>query len=128
MKVGLILSVLWYGVCFSQVEHVQVIKKESMYPNIKGYYEGEIPFNLLCDESGIVCNKELEVVEFTLQYGNGDQDKMITIKGKVIPPSICNEISLLSMDNMIFITNIFAVDQKKQIYPITSFNLIPIKL
>jgi hypothetical protein len=127
MKLGLILSVLWYGVCFSQVEHVQIIKKESMYPNIKGYYEGEIPYFLLCDESGIVCSKNLKIVEFTIQYGNGEQDKIITVKGNVIPQNICNEISLMSINNMIFITKVFAIDEKEQLYPLTSFNLIPIK-
>lgn len=127
MKVLLTLSLLISFFSSAQIEHIKLEKKESIFPNIAGVYNGVIAAEKFCDTSGIVCSKELKVIKFTLQYSDGEQDKIETFHGNTIPDKICMKIATNCLNQMIFFTEILAINLDGKIINLTSFNLVPIK-
>lgn len=127
MKVLLTLSLFFSFLTFSQVEHVKISKSENLFPNISGIFSGEISYVDLCNPSGIVCSSGYKIVKFTLQYSDGQNDKTETFLGNKIPESLCDRIARNNMNQMIFFTDITAVNDEGKIIVLTSFNLIPTK-
>ena len=127
MKVLLILSLFISFLAFSQVEHIKISKSENLFPNISGVFSGEISYEDLCNPSGIVSSSGYKIVQFTLQYSDGQNDKTETFTGNKIPESLCNRIARNNMNQMIFFTDITAVNDEGKIIILTSFNLIPSK-
>jgi hypothetical protein len=127
MKVLLTLSLFISFLTYSQVEHVKISKSENLYPNISGVYSGEISYVDLCKPLGIVCSSGYKIVKFTLQYSDGQNDKTESFLGNKIPESLCDRIARNNMNQMIFFTDITAVNDEGKIMILTSFNLIPTK-
>ncbi len=127
MKVLLTLSLFVSFLTFSQVEHIKISKSENLYPNISGIFSGEISYVDLCNPIGIVCSSGYKIVKFTLQYSDGQNDKTETFLGNKIPDLLCDRIARNNMNQMIFFTDITAVNDEGKIIILTSFNLIPSK-
>lgn len=114
------------------MEIVPEVKKPSgsinMMPNIAGYFNGEIPYQYLCGQEGIVVNDQLAVTSFTIQYYNGRESIEKTIKGNVIPLDLCENITKTSMNSMVFITQIKAEHRVSgRVTNLSSMNLTPTK-
>ena len=127
MKVLLILSLFFSFFTYCQVEHVKISKSENLYPNISGVYSGEISYIDLCNPSGIVCSSGYKIMKFTLQYSDGQNDKTEIFLGNKIPETLCDRIARNNMNQMIFFTDITAVNDEGKLMILTSFNLIPSK-
>jgi hypothetical protein len=115
---------------YSQIEHVKVVKptaeKPPHFAHIGEYYEGKIPYPLLCDSEGISSSKGFRVISFTIQIGYGSEEQSESVSGNVIPADLCYEIANHFLNGMVFITNIVAIDadgQKISMYPL---NLTPV--
>lgn len=127
MKVLLTLSLFISIFSLGQVEHIKLEKKEILYPNIAGVYNGEIDVLQFCDPAGIVCTKDLKVIKFTVQYSDGEFDKIETFNGNRIPETICMKIVSKNLNQMIFFTDILAMNIEGKVINLTAFNLVPSK-
>jgi hypothetical protein len=125
MKKLLIIKSLLFQTVFSQTETI-LLKKEkeiTFFPSIAGYFNGQINYSLICDKGGIKCPHGFIIDHFNLNYG----DKNIEIKGNTIPDSICIQIGSFYLGEMIFFTNITAVNNSKERIFLSPFSLTPIK-
>jgi hypothetical protein len=114
----------------AQVEHVKVIKsnveKSPYFAHIGSYYEGEIPYPLLCNSEGISSSQGFRVVSFTIQFGYASEEHVENISGHVIPSNLCYEIANHFINGMVFITNLVAMDENGQTINMYPLNLIPV--
>ncbi|MBI1837025.1 MAG: hypothetical protein HYR91_07140 [Flavobacteriia bacterium] len=127
MKALWIHNLFFSFILNGQVDHVTLNKKVSVFPNISGVYYGEIPYYMLCDSAGIVTGNDLKIIKFSLQYSDGKNNTTNSFYGNNIPDSICFKIAMCSINQMIFFTDILAVNQEGKLINLVSFNLIPIK-
>lgn len=125
MKLLLIVSfyIFIYRVS-AQIEHVYIQKEiNPLVPNISGYTQGDIPYYLLCDSHGIQSSKGFTVKEFVISY-KGDEFK---IQGNIVPDSICVYIGSCKYEQIVFFTEIYAVNNKMEEIRMYPFNLKAVK-
>ncbi len=108
-------------------KRVQVESKKSptskvnRLPNIKGVYSGELALDKLC-ANGIEVNEDVQITSFKIQYATVRHDKIQSIQGNKIPSNICDEISALGIDQMIFLTEIFGRNSDGKVLNFTPMN------
>jgi len=127
VKLLLALSLLPF-LGFSQSDTIRLVKSYNYHPKISNIQIGEIDYWKLCDTSGIQTNENCTVFSFQMSYfgKNGFTEKRII--GNQIPDSICLQIGVYGLHNMIFFTNIQALNhENNKIIRLTPFNLTPIK-
>jgi hypothetical protein len=125
MKNLLIINLLILQSVFSQTETIQLKKDKEItfFPSIAGYFEGPINYSLICDSEGIKCPHGFKIDRFNLNYG----DKKVSINGNTIPDSICIQLGSFYLGEMIFFTNITAVNNLNERIFLSPFSLTPIK-
>lgn len=127
MKKWCWLSFLLPFTCLAQVDTIVVRQTKNYFPHIASYQQGEIPCFLLCDSSGIQTYNESKVLSFDIAYWNGHEMEQISVDGKQIPDSVCAQVGLYSLGQMLFITKIKTQLQADQeIVYLHAMNLIPI--
>lgn len=127
MRVLLLFSLLSVS-SFSQTDTVQVVRYKNYFPWLGGVQNGEIPYALLCDTSGITIREKGRILSFHIQYVGRDAEMDVAITGNTIPDSICIDIGRFGLGNMIFLTQIMAViENGTEVVQLNSMNLIPIK-
>ena len=119
----LIINFLMLQSVFSQTESIKLKKEINFFPSIAGYFDGPINYSLICDEGGIKCPHGFKIDHFNLDYS----DKSININGNKIPDSICVQIGTYYIGEMIFFTNISAVNISNERIFLSPFSLIPVK-
>ena len=68
-----------------------------------------------------------EVVSFKISYWSGMELEILNVEGKNIPDSICAQIGLYNIDQMVFITDIQArIKNGSETVYLNSLNLIPV--
>lgn len=118
---------------FSQekIEHVKLVAdsvvETNYFPHIDRFYEGEIPIAYLGDAEGIQVAGGWKVISFSISYPYGNQNKVVPVKGNLIPEYIIKDIYANSMGEMIFITNIVALNEKKNALHLVPMHLTPVK-
>jgi hypothetical protein len=131
MKVLLLncyLLVSYFGISqYEPIEHVKIEKDTlsvlNCFPHIANFYEGEIPIGILFSATGIEVNEMYRVISFSMSH----QNKIVNIRGNYIPKNILQEIYKTTLGEMIFFTNIVALNVKDEIVHIVPMTLIPIK-
>lgn len=118
------LSLLLAGNTFAQPVETVHIKRDpaAAFPHVGKYYDGEIPVDLLGDPKGIQAGPDCHVVSFTISYSN----EKIAVTGYQIPKYILQDIYRSALREMIFITDIKAVDENGQIIYLMPMHLIPV--
>jgi|GEM_PF-2782946 len=131
MKILLLFSLLLVKSSLSQeIEHIKVGKEAesiALFPHIGSYYQGEIPISVFDNPAGIQVGKGWDVISFSISYSSENQDKTSKVKGYAIPQQIVRDIFANSLGQMVFITNIVAVDTKGNHVNIIPMNLIPVR-
>jgi len=97
------------------------------YPHIEGVFTGEISLNDLFAETGIQLNPRIRVTSFEFNYFNGKSNVVQKIEGNTIPTDLHGIIELYNLGQMIFITNIKAVDEMSRVFTLPSLNYKPFK-
>jgi hypothetical protein len=92
--------------------------KVNRLPNIKGVYSGELALEKLC-ANGIEVNEDVQITSFKIQYATVRHDKIQIIQGNKIPSNICDEISTLGIDQMIFLTDILGRNSEGKVLNFT---------
>lgn len=125
MKKLLIINILLIQIVFSQTETIQLKKEKEItfFPSIAGHYDGPINYFLICDEDGIKCPHGFKIDRFNLNYG----ENKVIINGNKIPDSICVQLGSFNLGEMIFFTNITAVNNLNERIFLSPFSLTPIK-
>lgn len=125
MKKLLIINVLLIQTVLSQTEtiHLKREKEITFFPSIAGHFDGPINYSLICDDEGIKCPHGFKIDHFNLNYG----DKKMSVNGNKIPDSICVQLGSFFIGEMIFFTNITAVNDFNERIFLSPFSLIPIK-
>lgn len=110
---------------FCQIEHVKILKEQNnpLIPNIAGFTEGSVPYFVLCDSLGIQSSLGYSVEEFHIEY----KGEVFSIKGNQVPDSICVYIGSCNANQMIFFTDIYAVNERKEKIKLYPFNLLALK-
>lgn len=118
------LSLLVAGNTFAQPVETVRIKRDpaAVFPHVDKYYDGEIPVDLLGDPKGIQAGPDCHVVSFTISYSI----EKIVVPGNQIPRHIVRDIYRSSLGEMIFITDIKALDEKGEIIYLMPMHLIPV--
>lgn len=127
MNLLLKYSFIFFSVAnlFSQTEHVKIIKEQSnpLVPKIAGYTDGKVPYFILCDSLGIQSSLGFTVEEFKIEY----RGEVFSIKGNRVPDSVCVYIGSCNSNQMIFFTEIFAINEHKEKIKLYPFNLLALK-
>ena len=125
MKSLLIINLLFLKIVFSQTETIQLKKEKEItfFPSIAGYFEGPINYSLICNEEGIKCPHGFKIDHFNINFS----DKKTSINGNKIPDSICVQLGRYYIGEMVFFTNITAVNNLNERIFLTPFSLTPIK-
>lgn len=97
------------------------------YPHIEGVFTGEISLNDLFAETGIQLNPRIRVTSFEFNYFKGKSNVVQKIEGNTIPTDLLDVIELYNLGQMIFITNIKAVDEMSRVFTLPSLNYKPFK-
>jgi hypothetical protein len=126
----LVLLISLHANSQNEIEHIQIqktISEKDYLPRIDGYFNGKIPAKKLGDSQGIQTFNKWKVVSFTLNYPFGSKDKMVFLLGNQIPDSVIQEIYTHAINQMIFFTDIVAIDEDNQKRYLVPMNLIPFK-
>lgn len=102
------------------------VSVNNMYPHIAGVFTGEISLNDLFSETGIQLNPKVKVTSFEFNYFNGKSNVVQKIEGNQIPADLKATIELYNVGQMIFITNIKAVDERSKVFTLPSLNYKPV--
>jgi hypothetical protein len=125
MKIWM-LSLLLAGPAFTQPTGVETVRiardNASVFPHIGKYYDGEIPVTVLGDPKGIEGGADCYVVSFTISYAN----QKVSVPGRNIPRHILQDIYKSCLHEMIFITDIKALDENGTIIYLMPMHLIPV--
>ena len=112
----------------SQRDTIRLVKSYNYHPKISNIQMGEIDYWRLCDTNGIQTNEDCTVFSFQMSYLGKTGFTEQRIIGNQIPDSICLQIGVYGLNNMVFFTNIRAINhENNKILHLTPFNLIPIK-
>lgn len=121
--------VLVSSVFSQEVERVQ-LKRDSetmaVFPHIAGVFQGEIPFAYLTDSVGVATSVGWKVIGYEIHYNHGRVQKQIRVTGSSIPEQCIREIRQGSLGEIIFFTEIKAIDPKGKIVYLTPMHLTPI--
>ncbi|MES2587682.1 MAG: hypothetical protein V4622_01805 [Bacteroidota bacterium] len=125
------LFLLYCGRFFSQeINTIHLEKKRNerdYYPQIEGYFLGEIPILKLGSLDGLTTKVGWKIISFEMDYAAGRDYKNQRIFSNVIPDSIIIEITQSAMNEQIFFTKIMAKDELNVLHLLNSMTLIPIK-
>ena len=127
MKIALLLSLLPF-LSSAQADTIRLVKAYNYHPMIANVQLGEIPYWKLCDLRGLSTHEECSILSFDISYfgKNGWSETHIT--GRQIPDSICVEIGVYGLNNMVFFTNIRAMSHENyKVILLSPMNLTPIK-
>ncbi len=102
------------------------VPANSKYPHIAGVFTGEISLNDLFSETGIELNPRIKVTSFEFNYFNGKSNVVDKVEGNTIPAHLHKTIENYNIGQMIFITNIKAVDERSRVFTLPSINYKPI--
>ena len=103
------------------------IPLNNKYPHIEGVFTGEISLDDLFAETGIQLNPRVKVTSFEFNYFNGKSNVVDKIEGNTIPKHLHGTIEAYNVGQMIFITNIKAVDEMSRVFTLPSLNYKPLK-
>lgn len=103
------------------------IPLNNKYPHIEGVFTGEISLDNLFAETGIQLNPRVKVTSFEFNYFNGKSNVVDKIEGNTIPEHLHSTIEAYNVGQMIFITNIKAVDEMSRVFTLPSLNYKPLK-
>lgn len=127
MKLLLLFSFIQFST-LAQSDTIRIHKVHNYYPSISGIQFGDIPYWKLCVSEGIQTKAESSIMSFDIQYwgkyGLAEQH----IAGNRIPDSVCMQIAVYGLNNMIFFTNIRAIQPDSgKVLHLSPMNLMPIK-
>ncbi len=126
MKLLVLFSALHFF-SFSQTDTIRVNKTLNYYPSISGVQDGNIEYWKLCNAQGLQTKADCSIMSFDLQYWGSKGLTSQHFSGNQIPDSICTQIALYGLQNMIFFTNIKAIDpQTGRVLHLSPMNLIPV--
>lgn len=111
-----------------EVERVQLQRESeavTIFPHLSGYFQGEIPFELLTDSVGLSTSVGWKVVGYNLAYSYGRSQKTVTVHGARIPDSCIREIRAGAIGQLIFFTDIKVIDPKGKLIFVTPMHVIP---
>lgn len=110
---------------YGQVEHVKILKEQGnpLIPKLGGYTDGSVPYFILCDSLGIQSSLGFTVEEFKIEY----KGEVFSVKGNRVPDSVCVYIGSCNSNQMIFFTEIFAINERKEKIKLYPFNLLALK-
>lgn len=94
-------------------------------PKIAGIFTGSIKAYDFCTEEGITCNDGSKILAYKIQYFDGDNDVIEAVRGNQISEDLCYRVRRYNINQMIFITEIVAVDPAGTRKMIPSMSLIP---
>lgn len=103
------------------------IPANNRYPHIEGVFTGEIQLSELFSENGIQLNPRVRITSYELNYFNGKSNVVQKIEGNTIPSDLHQVIEVYNLGQMIFITNIKAVDEMSRVFTLPSLNFKPVK-
>ncbi len=128
MKTLLLLSLLLPFCIFGQTDTVRLVKAYNYHPMIANTQTGDIEYWKLCDSAGMLSKEECTIISFEMSYLGKKGTRNVKIHGHNIPDSICTEIGIYGMNQMIFFTNIKAISHHNyKVLHLTAMNLVPIK-
>lgn len=126
MKTLLILSFLPLF-SFGQTDTIHLVKSYNYHPIIANQQLGSIAYWKLCDSIGMHTREECSILSFDMSYFGKTGFTETHISGKNIPDSICTEIGVYGVNNMVFFTNIKAMlHDSFKIIQLTPMNLTPV--
>jgi len=79
--------------------------------SLAGIYQGDIDWNEFNKSKLFINNEQLDVSTFSIQYTSRRGDKTVAVQGNKIPEDVLSELSNIAIDQIIFITNVIAIDQ-----------------
>ena len=127
MKLLLILSFLPF-LSFSQTDTIRLVKSYNYHPMIANTQLGDIAYWKLCDSNGMQTKENCSILSFDMSYFGKNGFTEIHISGSTIPDSICTEIGVYGIDNMMFFNNIRAMSHENyKIMHLSSMNLMPVR-
>lgn len=101
----------------------QKTKKQNSLPCIGGKYNGEIILSELLNKP-LTTTSGFVITEFEINYATNRGDKIEKVVGNKIPSEIGDKIKGYGIDQMIFITSIFALDSNGRRVQLTPLNLV----
>jgi hypothetical protein len=127
VKLLLLFSLVHLSV-IAQDDTIRIKKIHNYYPSISGIQFGDIPYWKLCASEGLQTQAKSHIMSFDLQYWGKRGLVQQHIAGNRIPDSICAQIGVYGLNNMIFFTNIRSIlpDSGKVLH-LSPMNLTPIK-
>jgi hypothetical protein len=112
----------------AQSDTIRIKKIQNYYPSISGFQFGNIPSWKLCSSQGIKTKAESNIMSFDLQYWGKKGLTEQHFTGNRIPDSVCAQIAIYGLNNMIFFTNIRSIlPNSGKVLHLSPMNLMPIK-
>lgn len=113
---------------FAQQDTIKLVKMQNYYPSISGVQFGNIPSWKLCNPEGLQTKTKSSIMSFDLQYWGKNGLTEQHIAGNRIPDSVCTQIAVYGLNNMIFFTNIRSIlPNSGAVIHLSPMNLIPIR-
>ncbi len=106
----------------AQVITKRTVPKDNRFPHIAGYFTGEVPVEALFDADGIQLREGYTIISFDLNFYNGKSNVVESYRGNVIPSELKTIIRNYNVGNMVFITNIKAIDEMDRIFVLPAIN------
>ena len=100
----------------------RTVAKDNRFPHIAGYFTGEMPVELLFDADGIQLRDGYKIISYDLNFYNGKANIVQSYIGNVIPSDLKIIMENYNVGNMVFITNIKAIDQSGRIFVLPAIN------
>lgn len=116
------LVIVELDVVETEVEEVETVSNPLNLPSFNDVYTGEVTLNDL--KQGMFVNSDIKVLSFKLRYTFKGIEREAHIIGNRIPNDILENISS-GETQMLFFTNVFVVNDRKQEFHVPSMNLKP---
>ncbi len=100
----------------------RTVAKDNRFPHIAGYFTGEVPVELLFDADGIQLREGFKIISYDLNFYNGKANVVQSYRGNVIPSDLKEIMRNHNTGNMVFITNIKAIDEIGRIFVLPAIN------
>lgn len=112
----------------AQTDTVKLVKRYNYHPVLANIQVGDIAYWKLCDSVGLYTREKCSILSFDMRYFGKNGITETKISGHTIPDSICTEIGVYGIGNMIFFTNIKAMTHDDyKILHLLPMNLTPVK-
>lgn len=99
------------------------VLKQNFLPSINGKYNGEITLTELKEKS-LKVSSGFDITEFEINFSTNRGDKTQKIEGDRVTQDVIDKIDQYGIDQMIFITSIYAKDLDGKIAMLTPMNLV----